>query len=219
MRRNPEIIALDREQTTVLRIHCSIGCFHKSCTFFSVHYYVCEVKPTTCFAVIRERFAIWLKVQLPRAAILDCSSFSPMIDLSLTLFIRLLQCLSCYSKGRIAMNLFFFKWKFNPRPHASKRIVRLSNVIWSLECFSRTHGWNATPLSYVAIESNENWCLRGFIIVADDSIWYSWWNFRDISCAGACSTSHIYCSIDWWIRATTISALFKSNPSVLRSLP
>lgn len=116
MRRNPEIIALDREQTTVLRIHCSIGCFHKSCTFFSVPYYVSEVKPTTCFAVIRERFAIWLKVQLPRAAFLDCSSFSPMIDLSLTLFIRLLQCLSCYSKGRIAINLFFFKWKFNPRP-------------------------------------------------------------------------------------------------------
>ena len=87
MRRNPEIIALDREQTTVLRIHYSIGCFHKSCTFFSVPYYVSEVKPTTCFAVIRERFAIWLKVQLPRAANLDCSSFSPMIDLSLTLFI------------------------------------------------------------------------------------------------------------------------------------
>ena len=39
MRRNLEIIALDREQTTVLRIHCSIGCFHKSCTFFSVPYY------------------------------------------------------------------------------------------------------------------------------------------------------------------------------------
>ena len=87
---------------------------------------LCEVKPTTSFAVIRERFAIWLKVQLPRAAILDCSSFFPMIDLSLTLFRRLLQCLSCYSKGRIAMNLFsfllyiylffFFKWKFNPRP-------------------------------------------------------------------------------------------------------
>ena len=128
MRRYLEIITLDREQTTVLRIHCSIGCFHKSCTFFSVPYYVSEVKPTTCFAVIRERFAIWLKVQLPRAAILDCSSFFPMIDLSLTLFRRLLQCLSCYSKGRIAMNLFFFllyiyiyiffffKWKFNPRP-------------------------------------------------------------------------------------------------------
>ena len=60
--------SLDREQTTVLRIHCSIGCFHKSCTFFSVPYDISEVKPTTCFAVIRERFAIWLKVQLPRAA-------------------------------------------------------------------------------------------------------------------------------------------------------
>lgn len=189
MRRNPEIIALDREQTTVLRIHCSIGCFHKSCTFFSVPYYVSEVKPTTCFALIRECFAIWLKVQLPRTAILDCSSFSPMIDLSLTLFIRLLECLSCYSKGRIAMNLLFFilyilyiyiyfflflNGSLN-HDHASKRIVRLSNVIWSLECFSRTHGSNATPLSYVAIGSNENWCLRGFIIVADD--WYSWWKF------------------------------------------
>lgn len=144
---------------------------------------LCEVKPTTCFAVIRERFAIWLKVQLPRAAILDCSSFFPMIDLSLTLFRRLLQCLSCYSKGRIATNLFFFSFYIYifflngslTHDHASKRIVRLSNVIWSLECFSRTHGWNATPLSYVAIESNENWCLRGFIIVADD--WYSWWKF------------------------------------------
>ena len=108
MRRNPDIIALDREETIVLRIHCSIGCFHKSCTFFSVPYYVSEVKPTTCFVVIRECFAIWLKVQLPRAAILDCSSFSLMIDLSLTLFIRLLECLSCYSKGRIVINLFFF---------------------------------------------------------------------------------------------------------------
>jgi len=44
-------------------------------------------------------------------------------------------------------------------------------------------------------------------------------NFRDISCAGACSASHIYCSVGWWIRATTISALFKSNPSVMRPLP
>lgn len=163
MWRNPEITALDRE---VLRIHghCSIGCFHKSWTFLSLPYNVSEVKPTTCFAVIRKCFAIWPKVQLPRAAILDCSSFSPMIELSLTFF---------YLVIRMSVMLFFFFNRNLTHDDASNRIVRLWNVIWSLECFSRTHGWNATPLSYV--ESNENWCLRSFIIVADD--WYSWWKF------------------------------------------